>query len=176
MLWRKQLAAILREAVNGLFVGSRPLPITLSPLTLLSGHNRSPETKWSSARHLLMSHPASLMTVGAVLTSIPSIRVRSVPVMRNNSARRSNRGLFSFFLRSRSGRFSSGRSAPALRSFSRLRYSLQLLVTFSQLRQAELITILFLLQQKQQIFLPISLQALRDLFLARLYAFVPKFC
>src|SRR5438445_2171615 len=57
--------------------------MTLFPLMRLSGHSRSQETKWSSVFHLLISHPASLMMVVAVITSILSIRVRSVPVMRS---------------------------------------------------------------------------------------------
>jgi hypothetical protein len=61
-----------------------------SPLTLLSGQRRNQETKWSSVRHLLMSQPASLIAVGAVITSMPSIRVRSTPVIRNKPARKSN--------------------------------------------------------------------------------------
>ena len=50
---------------------SRPLPMTWSPLILLSGHSRSQETKWCSVFHLLMSHPTSLRIVVAVMTSIP---------------------------------------------------------------------------------------------------------
>src|SRR5437588_11984967 len=37
------------------------------------------------------------MTVVAVMTSMPSMRVRSVPVMRNNPLRKSNRGLLPLF-------------------------------------------------------------------------------
>src|SRR5437879_13726358 len=103
--------------VTRLLVGSRPLPITLSPLTLLSGHSRSQETKWCSVFHLLISHPASLRIVIAVITSIPSIRVRSVPLMRNNSARKSNCGLLPFFFLSRSFLFYSGRLEPRLRCY-----------------------------------------------------------
>src|ERR1700751_304897 len=54
----------------------------LSPLIRLSGHSRSQETKWCSVFHLLISHPASLRIVIVVVTSIPSIWVRSVPVMK----------------------------------------------------------------------------------------------
>src|SRR5215472_5073179 len=77
-----------------LLVGKRPLPMIFSPLMRLSGHNRSQETKWFSVSHLLIFHPASLSRVVAVTTSIASIRVRSVPVMRNSSARKSNCGAF----------------------------------------------------------------------------------
>src|SRR5882672_10684893 len=58
----------------------RPLPMTLPPLILLSGDSFSQETKWFSVFHLLISHPTSLTTVIAVMTSMPSIWVRSVPV------------------------------------------------------------------------------------------------
>jgi hypothetical protein len=51
-----------------------------------------------------------------------AVDVRSVPVMQNNPARKSNRGLLPFFFLSRSFRFSSGRFAPALRSSLCWRY------------------------------------------------------
>jgi len=89
-----------------LLVGSRPFP--------LPRHSRSQETKWCSVCHLLISQPASLRIVVAVM--MPSIGVRSLPVMRNNSVRKSNCGAFPFFFLSRSFRFSSGRLAPWLRS------------------------------------------------------------
>jgi hypothetical protein len=111
---RRALATILKAILTRLFVGSRPFPIVLSPLILLSRHSRSQETKWSSVFHLLISDPASLRIVIAVMTSMPSMRVRSVPVMRNNPVRKSNRGLLPFFFLSRSLRFSSG--SVALRS------------------------------------------------------------
>src|SRR6202790_4666165 len=66
--------------VTLLLVGSRPFPMTLFPLIRLSGHSRNQETKWSSVTHLLISHPASLRIVVAVMTSMPSTRVRSVPL------------------------------------------------------------------------------------------------
>src|SRR5256886_2428187 len=106
----------------GLLVGSRPLPMTLFPLMRLSGQSRNQETKWFSVCHLLMSYPDSLMTVVAVMTSMPSMRVRSVPVMRNNPSRKSNCGLFALFFLSRPWRFSSGRGAPWLRSSRCWRY------------------------------------------------------
>src|SRR5436853_6090746 len=81
LLSRNVLAAIFKAILIGLLVGSRPLPMTLFPLMRLSGHSRSQETKWSSVFHLLISHPASLMMVVAVITSIPSITVSSVPVI-----------------------------------------------------------------------------------------------
>ena len=106
------LAAIFKAMVTLLLVGSRPLPMTLFPLIRLSGHSRNQETKWSSVSHLLISHPASLRIVVAVMTSMLSIRVRSVPLMRNNPVRKSNCGLFPLFFLRRPLRFSSGRGAP----------------------------------------------------------------
>src|SRR5262252_10770424 len=93
-----------------------------SPLMRLSGHNRNQETKWCSVSHLLISHPASLMMVVAVMTSTQSICVRSVPVIRNNRSRKSNCGLFPFFFLSRSFRFSFGRGVAWLRSSLCSRY------------------------------------------------------
>src|SRR5215467_13017953 len=117
LLRRRVLAAILNAFVTRLLVGNRPLPMILSPLTRLSGQSRNQETKWCSVFHLLISHPASLRIVIVVVTSIPSIWVRSVPVMRNSSARKANCGAFPFFFfLSRSFRFSCGRLAPCLRS------------------------------------------------------------
>src|SRR5215472_7600050 len=111
LLRRNVLAASFKAIVIGLLVGSRPLPMILFPLMRLSGHSRNQETKWSSVSHLLISHPASLMTVIAVVTSILSIRVKSVPVMRNNASRKSNRGLLALFFLRRPLRFSSGKLA-----------------------------------------------------------------
>src|SRR5215471_8825506 len=95
-LARKVLAAIFKALVARLLVGMRPFPMTLPPLILLSGLSLSQETKWFSVFHLLISPPTSLRTVIAVMTSMPSIRVRSVPVMRNKSCRRSNCGVLPF--------------------------------------------------------------------------------
>src|SRR5260370_32175857 len=77
LLSRNVVAAIFSAMVALLLVRSRPFPMIFSPLMRLSGHSRSQETKWCSVSHLLISHPASLMTVVAVMTSMPSIRVRS---------------------------------------------------------------------------------------------------
>src|ERR1700730_13275786 len=74
---------------NRLFV-DRPFPITLCTLTRLSGYWRNQETEWFSVRHLLLSHPTSLINVAAVLTSTPPIWVRCVPHLRNSSACSSN--------------------------------------------------------------------------------------
>src|SRR5580658_2006017 len=91
----------------------RPFPTTLPPLILLSGVSFSQETKCFSVLHLLISHPTSLTTVIAAMTSMPSIWLRSVTVMRNNSSRKSNCGLPFFFLR-RLFRVSFGGVAPGL--------------------------------------------------------------
>src|SRR3982075_154252 len=85
LLRRKGLAAIRKAILARFLVGNLPLPMILSPLIRLSGHSRSQDTKWLSVFHLLISDPASLRIVIAVVTSIASIWVRSAPVMRNNS-------------------------------------------------------------------------------------------
>src|SRR5215469_15714569 len=98
-------------------VGSRPFPVILSPLMRLSGRKRSQETKWFSVCHLLISYPVSLMTVIAVITSMLSIWVRSVPVRQNNLSRKSNCGTYLFVFLSRPLRCSTGSVASWLRSF-----------------------------------------------------------
>src|ERR1700740_255003 len=165
---------MLKAILARLFVGSRPFPKTLLPLMRLSGHSRSQETKWCSSSHLLISHPASLRMVAAVTTSMPSTWVRSVPVMRNNSARKANPGLFPFFLTSRPFRVSWGRLAPWLRSVPLLEILLELAIALCDLLLAKLITFLLLLQHEQQVFLPVALQIPRDLFLACLHPRIPQ--
>src|SRR5271165_5319615 len=135
----------------------------------LSGHSRNQETKWSSSFHGLISHPASLRMVVAVTTSMPSTWVRSVPVMRNNSARKANAGLFPFLLTSRPFRTSLGRLAPWLRSSLCWRYCSSCRSHSAICCWQKLITFLLLLQHEQQVFLPVALQIARDLFLARLH-------
>src|SRR3984957_16582584 len=73
LLSRKVLAAIRKAMLARFLVGSLPLPIILSPLIRLSGHSRSQDTKWLSVFHLLISAPASVRIVIAVVTSIASI-------------------------------------------------------------------------------------------------------
>jgi hypothetical protein len=51
---------------------------------------------------------------------------------------------------------------------------LQLPIAFRHLLLAKLITILFLLEKKQQIGLPVALQTLRNLLLTRLHSRIPK--
>src|SRR5438034_10597727 len=144
----------------GLLVGRRPFPMTLSPLMRLSGHSRSQETKWCSVSHLLISHPASLRMVIAVMTSRPSIRVRSAPLMRNNPVGKSNRGLLPLFFLSRPLYFSSGRARAAV--FRLLEILCEPLIALGHLRLGELITILFLLLATQQIVFAVTLQSPRD--------------
>src|SRR5260370_22856462 len=84
------MAAIFKAILTRLFVGSRPFPIILSPLILLSGHSRSQETKWSSVSHLLISHPASLRISCA--TGKAALPVRSCPLIPTNLASRKRRG------------------------------------------------------------------------------------
>src|SRR5262249_1411863 len=51
---------------------------------------------------------------------------------------------------------------------------LELPIALGHLLLAKLVTLLFLLQHKQQIFLPVALQTPRDLLLARLHPRIPK--
>src|SRR5439155_723131 len=55
-----------------------------------------------------------------------------------------------------------------------LQILLQLPIALGHLLLAELIAILLLLQYKQQIWLPVALQIVRDLLLARLHPRIPK--
>src|SRR5215467_711255 len=134
--------------VTRLLLGSRPWPMIFSPLIRLSGQSRSQETKWFSVSQRLISYPASLKIVVAVTMSIPSIRVRSVPVMRNNSARKSNWGLFPYFFRSRVFRFSSGRGGAVAPVLSLQEIMLKLSIALRYLLLAKFVTLLFLLQHK----------------------------
>jgi hypothetical protein len=122
----------------------------LSPLIRLSGHSRSQETKWSTFFHLLISHPASLRIVVAVMTSMPSIWARSVPIMRNKSARKPNCGVLPLLLFEPILpllRWQTGTLTPVL---SLMEILLKPPITFGHLLLAKLVTILFLLQQSVQ--------------------------
>src|SRR5207244_13375179 len=101
--------------VTLLLVSGRPLAMISSPLIRLSGHGRNQETKWCSVFHLLVSHPASLTIVIAVITSIASIWVGWLPVLRNSSGRKSDCGLFPFFFLTRSFLLSVAPAASCLR-------------------------------------------------------------
>jgi hypothetical protein len=61
--------------------------------------------------------------------------------------------------------------APVL---SLLQILLELPIALDHLLPAKLVTILFLLRHKQQVFLPVALQTLRDLLLARLHPGITK--
>src|SRR5579859_1115798 len=68
--------------------------LTAATIFSEAGHDMS---RWETENHFvswlrLISCPASLKMVAAVRTSMPSIRVKSVPLMRNNSDRKSNCG------------------------------------------------------------------------------------
>ena len=90
-----QGVAAIRSAVAARLTTRRvPLPSTLSPLMRLSGHSPNQEAKWASVFHRPMSSPTSLRSVWATITSMPSMRVRSTPVMRCSSLLRSNCGAF----------------------------------------------------------------------------------
>src|SRR2546423_9594429 len=69
----------------------------------LSGHSPSHDAKCASVFQRVMSTPTSLMTVWATPTSMPSIRVRSTPLMRDSSQPRSNCGAWLPALRRRLG-------------------------------------------------------------------------
>src|SRR5262249_47559660 len=63
----------------------------------------SQEAKWCSSGQRDMSSPTSLMSVCATPTSMPSIRVRSTPLMRCSSRPKSNCGAWLPAYRRRSG-------------------------------------------------------------------------
>jgi hypothetical protein len=81
---RIKVTAAIRNAAR-LTTRRVPQASTLSPLALLSGHNPSHEEKCASVFHRPMSSSTSLIKVWATMTSMPSIHVRSTPVMHHNS-------------------------------------------------------------------------------------------
>src|ERR1700730_13864506 len=95
VLLRHKLVAAMRKAVAARFSTWRlPRWYTLPPVILLFGDSPSQEAKFPSLGHLLMSRPTSAMMVCAIITLIPSIRVRSIPLIRYSSPRRLNCGAF----------------------------------------------------------------------------------
>jgi hypothetical protein len=64
----------------------------LPPVILLPGHRPSQEAKCLSLAKRLMSVPVSLTTARAVVTSMPSMRVRSTPHIWKSWRRGSNLG------------------------------------------------------------------------------------
>src|ERR1019366_3242545 len=89
VLLRHKLVAAMRKAVAARFSTWRvPRGYTLPPVILLFGHSPSQEAKCASVGHLLISRPTSATMVCAIITWIPSMRVRSVPLIRYSSPRR----------------------------------------------------------------------------------------
>ena len=66
--------------------------IALPPVILVPGHKPIHDAKCLSLGKRDMSAPVSLMTASAVVTSMPSMRVRSTPHILNSCVRRSNLG------------------------------------------------------------------------------------
>jgi len=66
--------------------------ITLPPVILVPGHRPSQDVKRSRVGKGDLSEPTSETTASAVVTSTPSMRVRSTPYLLNNCVRRSNFG------------------------------------------------------------------------------------
>jgi hypothetical protein len=164
------VAAVLEDSGRAVVGGHATVPNDFAPTDLVvPGDSFSQETKWFSVFHLRISHPTSLTAVIAVMTSMPSISVRSVSVMRNSSSRKLNCGLPFFFLRP-PFRVSSGRVAPSGPILWSRDVLCQLLIAFRDLFLAKLVSRLFLLQDEQLILLPVALQSLRDLFLAGLHS------
>src|SRR5262249_11742590 len=149
----------------------RPFPMTLPPLILLSGHSFSQETKWFSVFHLLISHPTSLTTVIAVITSMP-FDLSQVSTGHAKQPFPQVKLWIAFLLLapSLSGLF---RQSGPLGAILELREVLcQLLIALRYLFLAKLVSRLFLPQHKQLILLPIALR-LRDLLLAGLNPAIP---
>jgi hypothetical protein len=92
---RIRVIADIRNAVATRLATRRvPRPKTLSPLIRLSGQSPSQDAKWDSVFQRVISSPTSLTIVWATMTSMPSMRVRSTPVIRCSSRLRSKRGAF----------------------------------------------------------------------------------
>ncbi len=129
----------------------------LSPLTLLSGHSRSQETKWCSVCHLLI-HDIDAINLSQVRTGHAKqlgtqVELRRIPFLFLEP-------LLPFLFRQ------TGTLAPIL---SLLEILLKPPIALGHLLLAKLVTILFLFQHKQQIFLPVALQTPRELLLSRLH-------
>jgi len=117
-----------------------------------------PGNKVVSSSHLLISHPASRgWSLGT--TSIRQLgEVR--PVMRNNSGRKANIGLFPFFLTSLPFRISCRQPLGSILLCWRYCWSWHRTLPSAL---AKLKSFLLLLQTEQQVFLPVALQIPRDL-------------
>lgn len=79
----------LNGAIGTAFGGAAS---TLPPLIFVPGEGPGQEVKCLTVAKRLMSHPTSLMTVIAVVTSMPSMRVRSTPQILKRSAHTWNFG------------------------------------------------------------------------------------
>src|SRR5580765_8396887 len=89
----RRAAAARRRACAARLTTRLVLPlITLPPVILVPGHRPSHEVKCLTVGKRAMSTPISETTASAVVTSTPSIRVRSTPHIWNNCTRRSNFG------------------------------------------------------------------------------------
>src|SRR6201981_1222888 len=173
LLSRKVLAAILKAIVIGLLVGSRPLPMTLFPLMRLSGHSRNQETKWSSvpfahvptrfAKDRHRGHDVDAVDPGQVCTGHAKQPFAQVEL----------RLIRSLFLEPPLALLFRQRGALAA-ILSLLEILRELAITLCDLLLAKLVSLLLLLQNEQQIFLPVALQIARDLLLARLDSTIPK--
>lgn len=76
----RSAAAAKRSACAARFAQRLVLPLsTLPPVIMVPGHKPSLEAKCLSLANLLMSVPISDSTTSAVVTSMPSMRVRSTP-------------------------------------------------------------------------------------------------
>ena len=165
------LAAIFKAMVALLLVGSRPFPMIFSPLMRLSGHNRSQETKWLSVCHLVISYPASVMTVVAVMTVDPG-QVRTGHAKQPFAQVKPWFIAISFVAPSLARLYWQLGTLAAVLSL--LEILLELTITLRHLLLAELIAILLLFEDKQQIGLPVAFQTLGNLLLTGLYPRISK--
>ena len=169
------MLAAFRSAVAARLTTRRvPRLSTLSPLMRLSGHSPNQEAKCDSVFHRLMSSPTSLSSVWATITSMPSMRVRSTPVIRCSSLLRSNcgsiLGWLAFFVLG----FSFGGCIERV-SCETGEMLLQLLIALGDPSLVSVVHFHFLLQHEQQFGTPVALQAFGDLLLAGLNPRIAEF-
>ena len=82
LLCSRVCAARRRASAARLTTSRVPRVRTRPPLIRLSGHQPSQEAQCVALFHRLMSRPISAMRVWAVSPSMPSMRVKSTPLMR----------------------------------------------------------------------------------------------
>src|SRR5437899_5664800 len=88
----RSAAAARRRAWAARLAQRLVLPlITLPPVILVPGHKPIQLAKWATVGKRDMSAPVSLMTASAVVTSMPSMRVRSTPHILNSWGRSEER-------------------------------------------------------------------------------------